>query len=99
MNPNRRLLTSLLLALPALAMARAQAIAPRSRLDLEHLQSEVLRLEGESGGRLGVAVFDSGSGASFEHRGEERFPMCSTFKLLLAAAVLTRVDEESESLS
>lgn len=45
-------------------------------------------LETISGGRLGVAVLDSGNGALFQHRGDERFPMCSTFKLLVAAAVL-----------
>lgn len=45
-------------------------------------------LERASGGRLGVFVLDTGGGRSLAWRADERFGMCSTFKLLLAAAVL-----------
>ena len=55
-------------------------------------------LERGSGGRLGVAILDTGSGTSRTHRANERFPMCSTFKLLAAAAVLARVDRKQDSL-
>ena len=51
-------------------------------------------LERRAGGRLGVAVLDTGSGAQTGHRRGERFGMTSTFKLLLAAAVLQRADAE-----
>lgn len=44
--------------------------------------------EADTRGRLGVAVLDLATGARFAHRGGERFPMCSTFKFLLSAAVL-----------
>ncbi|NVO17758.1 MAG: class A beta-lactamase [Rhodoplanes sp.] len=64
----------------------------------ETLQAELARIERESGGRLGVAVLDTGTGARAGHRADERFPMCSTFKLVLAAAVLARVDGGTESL-
>lgn len=47
-------------------------------------------MEGE--GRLGVALLDTGSGEVLGHRLDERFGMCSTFKLALAAMVLARVD-------
>src|SRR5262249_32710468 len=40
----------------------------------------------------------TGSGAFVGQRVDERFPMCSTFKLLAAAAVLKRVDEGTEKL-
>lgn len=49
-------------------------------------------LEKAHGGRLGVAILDTATGRRINHRGEERFPMCSTFKLLAVAAVLSRVD-------
>lgn len=55
-------------------------------------------LEREAGGRLGVAVLDTGSGASGGHRVDERFPMCSTFKWLASALVLDRVDRGLERL-
>lgn len=59
---------------------------------------DVLALEGEGRGRLGLAVLDTGTGARFAHRADERFPLCSTFKLPLAAAVLRRVDLGRERL-
>jgi beta-lactamase class A len=55
-------------------------------------------LETSAGGRLGVAVLDTGNGASLLHRADERFPMCSTFKALASAAVLKRVDEGRDEL-
>jgi beta-lactamase class A len=55
-------------------------------------------LEKRSGGRLGVALLDTGNGASLQHRGDERFALCSTFKLLAAALVLRRVDQGRERL-
>jgi beta-lactamase class A len=62
------------------------------------LAADLARIELESGGRLGVAVLDTGSGAKVEHRGNERFPMCSTFKLVACAAVLKRVEQGQERL-
>lgn len=56
-------------------------------------------LEARSGGRLGVAVRDTASGAQLLHRADERFPLCSTFKLLLAAYVLHRVEQGAEGLA
>jgi len=53
-------------------------------------------IESQHGGRLGVSAHDLHSGRSFSHRADERFPMCSTFKLLAVGAVLARVDAGSE---
>jgi hypothetical protein len=55
------------------------------------LTAEAGRIEA-TGGRLGVAVLNSGTGVRVAHRGDERFPTASTLKLLLASAVLSRVD-------
>jgi len=60
------------------------------------LRREFADIEKASGGRLGVAVLDTGARA--EVRSHERFPMCSTFKLLAAAAILKRVDAGQERL-
>src|SRR4051794_34105880 len=62
------------------------------------LQRGVAALEQAHGGRLGVAVMDIGGGRVVTQRGDERFPMCSTFKILAAACVLARVDRGEESL-
>jgi beta-lactamase class A len=45
-----------------------------------------------------VTALDTGSGKRLDYRSEERFPMCSTFKFLAAAAVLKRVDEKQDQL-
>ena len=63
------------------------------------ITTECARLEAEVGGRLGVAAIDTGSGARLAYRGDERFPMCSTFKVLAAGAILTRVDTGTEQLN
>jgi beta-lactamase class A len=55
-------------------------------------------IERDSGGRLGVSVLDTGNGARWGYRAGERFPMCSTFKLLAAAHILHRVDAGQEQL-
>jgi beta-lactamase class A len=62
------------------------------------LAEELSRIETNSGGRLGVAILDTGTQRHAEHRATELFPMCSTFKLLAAAAVLKRVDNGEEHL-
>lgn len=73
----------------------AAALAPLPSLAMS---DELAALEQRSGGRLGVAMLDLRSGASWAHRGDERFGMCSTFKLSLAAAVLAKVDRAGWSL-
>jgi beta-lactamase class A len=55
-------------------------------------------LEKRYGGRLGVAVLDTATGQRMAYRADERFPMCSTFKLLIVGAVLHNVDKGSERL-
>lgn len=55
-------------------------------------------LEKRTGGKIGVAVIDHSTKKRVEYRADERFIMCSTFKVLAAAAVLKRVDEGKEKL-
>ena len=50
------------------------------------------------GGRIGVAALDTGTGQHIEYKANERFPMCSTFKVIAAAAVLKLADEGKEYL-
>ena len=49
-------------------------------------------LERGAGGRLGAFVLDTTTGRSLGWRADERFGLCSTFKLGLAACVLARID-------
>jgi beta-lactamase class A len=89
----------ILTAIGGLMLATTRANAGQiNALGSTGLSDTMAVLERRSGGRLGVAVFDTGSGQRFDWRGDEMFPMCSTFKFLLAAAILKKVDEGKESL-
>jgi len=60
--------------------------------------TRIAAIEAQIGGRIGVAAFDTGNSKHVDYRADERFPMCSAFKFLAAAAVLKRVDEKTEKL-
>lgn len=60
--------------------------------------ASLTRLETELDGRLGLFALDTGSGAQLSYRADERFPMCSTFKVLLAAAILQRSAQAEDLL-
>lgn len=51
---------------------------------------ELSELETGYAGRIGDYALDTGSGAELGHRAQERFAMCSTFKVLAVAAILRR---------
>lgn len=91
---NRRDATGALLlslGLPTISPALAASAAARTRWSAVEAAS--------GGGRLGVALLDTGSGRLTGHRLDERFALCSTFKMLAAALVLARVDRAQESLA
>ena len=92
---NRR---SFLAALAVTALSLPARAAPSTEERVALANKRLAEIEAREGGRLGVFVRDTGAGATIEHRADERFPMCSTFKLLAAAAVLKRVDEGAERL-
>ncbi|MBL9009816.1 MAG: class A beta-lactamase [Alphaproteobacteria bacterium] len=55
-------------------------------------------LELREGGRLGVMVLDTGTGARTGYRADELFLLCSTFKFVLGAAILQGMDAGRISL-
>jgi beta-lactamase class A len=79
-------------ALGTLALGSAVPSSARAAGSFATLPTSFARIEATRGGRLGVAVLDTGNGQQAGHRQEERFALCSTFKLLAAAAVLARAD-------
>jgi beta-lactamase class A len=95
-HPTRR---TVLLGLAATTIAGgARAATAPSAGALATATGRIAALEKQNGGRLGVAVIDTASTAQLLYRADERFPMCSTFKLLASAAVLAKVDAGSEHL-
>ncbi|MGH8779399.1 hypothetical protein [Paraburkholderia sp.] len=47
-------------------------------------------LEHDAGGRLGVFAIDTATGRQTGYRAGERFPVCSTFKLIVLAVYYTQ---------
>ncbi|RQO61981.1 class A beta-lactamase [Paucibacter sp. KBW04] len=62
------------------------------------LLARIEALQKRSGGRIGLFALNSGSRAQIAFNADQRFAFCSSFKLLLAAAVLARVDAGQLSL-
>src|ERR1700733_11360418 len=58
----------------------------------------IAEIERDLQGRIGVAILDTANNRSIAYHATDRFPMCSTFKLLAVAAVLSRVDKKDEQL-
>lgn len=86
-----------------LAPALAQPVSASSGIPAANAAiagaADFAALEKASGGRLGVTVLNTGNGRRIGgHRQDERFPMCSTFKSMLVAHVLSLADAGRVSL-
>ena len=79
-----------MLAITALFAAPAFPVAADS--------PAIAAVERRHGGRLGVFALDTGNGRTLGHRADERFLMCSSFKGMLAACVLARIDAGRDRL-
>jgi beta-lactamase class A len=100
MNPSVQRRT-LLLAASVLPLASACTAwsASGAASSSSAAEARLAELESASGGRLGVVGVHTGTGARIQHRAHERFPLCSTFKLMLSAAVLERSEKDAALLS
>lgn len=76
------------LALPLIARAAGRGVGPAPAAGAIEAALDFAALEKACAGRLGVTVLDTASGRRIGHRQDERFPLCSTFKTVLAATVL-----------
>lgn len=92
MSLSRRTFLATVATAPALAWA-----GPRLPWGEDPAQ-RIAALEDRHGGRLGVMALDTATGETLAFRAYDRFPMCSTFKALLAAQVLAAVDAGTQTL-
>jgi beta-lactamase class A len=82
------ILPAVALEAPFLALGASESMA----------EGQLAAIESKMGGRLGVAAMNTGTGRKFSYRAPELFAMCSTFKFLLAACILKKVDAGVENL-
>lgn len=93
MKSRRKFLTRSLLTVPAVISLR-----PAGQSKADSIRTSIADLEETHGGRLGVSLLDVATGHRVDHRADEQFAMCSTFKVLAAGLILTRVDSNKEKL-
>lgn len=98
MITRRRWLLSALSSAVGLAASSRFAAAVAADGDWSSFEAKAEQIEQASGGRLGVAILDTATGTRAGYRSHERFPMCSTFKVLAVGAVLRRTDQGEEQL-
>lgn len=83
---------SLLLAAIATPFAGISAPLFASNQKNTHsaIQQELAKLEISTHGRLGLSALNTATGMRVQYRADERFPVCSTFKTIVAAAILQK---------
>jgi len=67
------------------------AIATAKNVPTKHPKRAFRQLETRIGGRIGVFAYSPHSTTFLSYRPDERFALCSTFKWVLAAAILSKV--------
>jgi len=86
-SPQRRSLLLAAATAPIIGALNACA-SPRAGEASGHVDMPFTELEQTAGGRLGVFALDTATGRRAQHRATELFPFCSTFKMMLSAAIL-----------
>jgi len=81
----------LITGLPLLAAAAPDRFAS--------LRRAIPQIERSAGGPIGISLLDTHTGERFGHRANDCFPLCSTFKLLLAARLLHGADKGQWAMS
>lgn len=81
-----------------LATYSPSSSASVSNISSRTAQEELKRIESAARGRLGVSALNMANDNRVEYRAEERFPLCSTFKVMVAAAILQRSASETPLL-
>ena len=77
----------------------AALVATSAKTGDNAVADQIAAIENQTGTRIGVAVIDTETNKRIEYRSNQRFPMCSTFKVLAVAAVLQRVDRGEDHLN
>ncbi|MDQ2994647.1 MAG: serine hydrolase, partial [Pseudomonadota bacterium] len=89
MNIQRVILQSLaLIVVIILNFACVTCFASVQSARLDNVQRQFAELEASAGGRLGVAAIDTATHHEIQYRGDQRFPMGCTSKVMGVAAIL-----------
>lgn len=95
MLSRRQVLKGMALGVAAGAL---RTVPVRAAAPTPALHAQFARIESQTGGRLGVAMLDTHDRIAAGYHANQRFPVCSTWKLLAVAALLRQVDEGHENI-
>ena len=62
------------------------------------IQEKLAKLETDAKGRIGLSATNMANNVRIQHRANERFPFCSTFKFILVSAILKQTRVKSDLL-
>ncbi len=83
---------AIMVALLNTCLASVQQIIPGA------IQKKLADLEASSGGRIGLFVINTGDNTRIQYHAKERFPMCSTSKVMAVSAILKRSTKDKHLL-
>lgn len=98
-SKNKQILIAIGLILPFYLYAIEASQVEAKSSDSIYLYQQMSKLESNIGGRIGIAVYNTRNKETLSYRGNERFPFCSTGKVMAVAAILKASEKESDLLS
>src|SRR5579872_6444840 len=78
----------LVLIISAISLLNISAFADTPKDNSVQITRQLAQLESATDGRLGVSAIDTANNTRIQYRADERFPFCSTFKVMVVAAIL-----------
>lgn len=66
------------------------SIANAQQIKSTSIHQKLAELEASSGGRIGISAINTANHRRIQYRSEERFPFCSTSKVMVVAAILKK---------
>ena len=82
-----------------LLAATGCSLSAHAAFDQQTLQKKIEMLENKSGGKLGLTIVDTSDGTTYSWRGDEKFPLCSTSKVMVVAAILKKSESDTNLLA
>jgi len=82
-----------------LLAATGCSLSAHAAFNQQTLQKKIEMLENKSGGKLGLTVVDTSDGTTYSWRGDEKFPLCSTSKVMVVAAILKKSESNTNLLA
>ncbi|MDC9580493.1 class A beta-lactamase [Xenorhabdus sp. PR6a] len=95
-------LLSVLFTLPASATVHTNQIVHQNEISPSKKANEIMHqlamLEKNANGRLGAVLIDTSDHSTLSYRANERFPLCSTSKLMAVSAILKQSETDAHLL-